>query len=198
MNRKKRNKGRGRLFAAILAAMMAATLLTVPAHAAGGAFTEGVKTLWEEHSGEIFSALALLGSVLVAVLYKVGLLPLLKKALGAIGAAAKGTAAKTEELVRTVEERERALSDTLSPVTDRMAEMEKQLAKAKTATEETLLRLAELEKREEDALRLLRGQAAMLHGLALGANLPKFRKDAIDREYLSLTAREDGKAGDGQ
>ena len=26
-----------------------------------------------------------------------------------------------------------------------------------------------------------------LHGLSMGANLPKFRKDAIDRAYLSLS-----------
>jgi hypothetical protein len=192
---KKRNRKTGRLFAAMVLATVLLSLLAMPAHAAGGPFTEGVKTLWEEHSGEIFSALALAGSVLVAVLYKVGLLPLLKKALGAIGTAAKGTAAKTEELVRTVEERERALSDLLSPVADQVTAMEKHVEQAQAASAAVLGRLEELEKREENARRLLRGQIAMLHGLAMGANLPKFRKDAIDREYLSLTAGDGGQEG---
>ena len=70
---KKRNRKTGRLFAAMVLATVLLSLLAMPAHAAGGPFTEGVKTLWDEHSGEIFSALALAGSVLVAVLYKVGL-----------------------------------------------------------------------------------------------------------------------------
>jgi hypothetical protein len=152
---KKRNGKTGRLFAAMVLATVLLSLLAMPAHAAGGPFTEGVKTLWEEHSGEIFSALALAGSVLVAVLYKVGLLPLLKKALGAIGATAKGTAAKAEELVRTVEEREKALSDALFPVADKVAQMEKRMEEAKEAEAEALLRLGELEKREEETLRLL-------------------------------------------
>ena len=192
---KKQNRKTGRIFAATVLATVLLSLLAMPAHAAGGPFTEGVKTLWEEHSGEIFSALALAGSVLVAVLYKVGLLPLLKKALGAIGATAKGTAAKAEELVRTVEEREQALSDALLPVADKVAQMEKRMEEAKEAEAAALLRLGELEKREEETLRLLRGQVAMLHGLAMGANLPKFRKDAIDREYLSLSVRGDTEGG---
>ena len=192
---KKRNKKTVRLIGALCATVVLLSLLTVPVHAAGGPFTDGVKSLWEEHSGEIFSALALAGSILVAVLYKVGLLPLLKKALGAIGATAKGTAAKAEELVRTVEEREKALSDALLPVADRVAEMEKRFGMTEDALQHALCRLEEVEKEEKEALRLLHGQISMLHGLAMGANLPKFRKDAIDREYLSLAVNGDGQEG---
>ena len=94
-----------------------------------------------------------------------------------------------------MEEREKALSDALLPVADKVAQMEKRMEEAKEAEATALLRLGELEKREEETLRLLRGQVAMLHGLAMGANLPKFRKDAIDREYLSLSVHGDTEGG---
>ena len=173
-----------RLLAAFL---LTAALLAVPAAAAEGGFTEGVRSLWEEHRTEVFSALALLGSVLVAVLYKAGLLPLLKRALGVIGAAAQQTAGKTEELTRLLEEREAALAETVRPVAERVEEMEKRLEKAEASLRSAVSGLEALQIGEEELLRLSRGQAAMLHGVSMGANLPKFRKDAIDRAYLSLT-----------
>ena len=183
-----RKKRVGRLFASLFAVALTAAVLTAPAFAAEGGFSETVRFVWEEHSTEVFSALALLGSVLVAVLYKTGLLPLLKKALSAIGSTAKNTALKTEELARVLEEKEEALAQTLLPVGDKVEAMEKHLERAETSATEMVSRLEALELREAANRRLLEGQIAMLHGLAMGANLPKFRRDAIDRAYLALTA----------
>lgn len=187
-------KMKHRFWRGIAVFLLLITLFAAPASAAEGGFTEGVRSLWEEHSAEVFSALALLGSVLVAVLYKAGLLPLLKKALGAIGATAKQTAGKTEELAHLLEERQAALAETLLPVADRVEEMKRSLEAAQSALQGSLERLERLEAREGELLRLSRGQADMLHGLSMGANLPKFRKDAIDRAYLTLseTAPEEG------
>ena len=129
----------------------------------------------EENADKIFAGLAFLGTLVVGIGYKSGLLPLLRDALSKLKLAIDGVKADGE------------LSKALTE--NKMAEISK-------AVEESNLRLANIEESlaEYEALRderekikvLLEGQIDMLYAIFMSSSLPQYQKDEIGERIQTL------------
>ena len=151
-----------------------------------GGLSEWITSLFANHSAEIFSVLSLLGSVLVAILYKTGLLPLLSKHLAGLRTVAGGTAESTAELARKMENATSqigAAADYTAAGVDGLRE----------AAEETTAKLDALQEAftaardDNERMRLiLKGQTDLIYGVLQAAALPQYQKDAMSEQYVAM------------
>ena len=142
---------------------------------AGASFMTRLGTEFKSYLGEIFSALTLVGSVVLAIAYKRGLLPVVKGALNATA----GAVTKIRESTEKCGEDTRALSEavsarlenaesTLSSLADRIDELNRQLEeKAESATERERMHTVML------------AQVDMLYQVFMSSSLPQYEKDSI-------------------
>ena len=128
-----------------------------------------------ENLGEIFCALTLLGSLVLAVAYKRGLLPLMTKALGAIGGSVgklgEDAASFSSKISERTERLERALDEAKADIFgfgELLENIAMELAVLKSGNEK-------IERTE----RALDTQTEMLFELLMSSSLPQYQKDAV-------------------
>lgn len=145
-----------------------------------------------EYSAELLSALAFIGSLILAFCYKKGLLPLVESALTAI-AKAVGSIREKADATETVS---RELTDTL---TKRLEAAEGVIEQLGTAISSTSAALDAYQRTtgERAAMRLVLGaQIDMLYDIFMTSSLPQYQKDAVGerickmKEALSAYERE--------
>lgn len=138
--------------------------------------------LIQEYSGEIFSFLALIGSLILAFLYKKGLTPLLQSALSAIGNAVTS--------IKESAERGEATSSAVSAALgERLAAAETLIAKMSESVERVSEGLAakESEEGERASLRVvLAAQIDMLYEIFMTSALPQYKKDAVGERIAEM------------
>ena len=147
-------------------------------------FFEKLYTAVTDYISEILCVLAFGGSFLIAVLYKKGLLPLLKGALGAINTAVGRIKEVTESS---------AAADT-----EKTAEITEALCKAKALIEAQSDTLEALEKRldslstdksEREKLRLiLESEVELLYDIFMSSGLPEYQKDAVAKRLKAISS----------
>ena len=136
----------------------------------------------KNYLGEIFSALTLIGSVVLAIAYKKGLLPMVKSAFNATAGAVNKIRESTEKcgedtraLNEAVGERLTTAEATLSRLADRIDELNRQLdEKAESATERERMHTVML------------AQVDMLYQVFMSSSLPQYEKDAIAEKVCAM------------
>ena len=148
--------------------------------------------VWERYSGEIFSALTLLGSLAVAITYKRGLLPILYGALGSISDTAKRAGERAEGLAEAAEENILSLQGMTAPVVtgiEALGTSCQEMADKLRALEATLEGEAEDRALIKTAVA---GVADMLWGVFTSANLPEYAKEQIGIRYNAIKGALEG------
>ncbi len=140
-------------------------------------FGEIVNYIWDHYAGEIFSALSLVASLILAYFYKKGLMPVVWNGLDRI----TKTGAKTEEKIDSFFTRiEPVLSEVnhATSVADNLGAYVKGLEKR-------------LDESENDRARMeimMAGVTEMLYGVFSAANLPAYAKEQLGERYNALMA----------
>lgn len=143
---------------------------------------EALYAFFLENSTEIFSTLAFLGSLTVAVCYKRGMLPALADAVGGIGTAVGGLRSDNAS----------ALSDITAKSADMLEKMgvtQSSLADAAELIRELSERLATAEetKNELDSIRCaISVQIDVLYDIFMASSLPQYRKDLIGERVSEM------------
>lgn len=137
-----------------------------------------------DYISEILCVLAFGGSFLIAVLYKKGLLPLLKGALGAINSAVGRIKDATENS---------AIADT-----EKTAKITEALNRAQSLIEAQTRSLEDVEKRldtlsqdksEREKMKLiLECEVELLYDIFMSSALPEYQKDAVAKRLKAISS----------
>ena len=142
-----------------------------------------------EFSTEITSVMAFIGSLIVALAYKRGLLPSVKNGIGAIGCAISQIKDSTESYSRHQDE-------LLSEFTERLCRAEDVLERFGKAIDEIAEKTEDTQgaaKDRESMKALMTAQIDMLYDIFMTSSLPQYQKDAVNeriREMKEVTGIE--------
>ena len=135
-----------------------------------------------DNSDKILSALAAIISLVLALTYRRGLLPLLKGGLGTLS----GTVSTLKE---NAEAAEGAAREILVAATDKLDCAQKlmsELSQKLTDIEEELTLTKEEQKRAADLRQLLGTQIDLLHDIFMSSSLPYYRKEEIGEKVAEM------------
>ena len=150
----------------------------------------------DEHSGEILSLLAFVGSIILALVYKLGLTPLVRGALssmlnslGVLKASVEASDSKCSGAVSVLEERIAATEGIVNRLDEAIA-----------ATTEAI-KAEEANSGERADMRLImQMQINMLYDIFMTSALPQYQKDAVGERISAmnklLTARSNEESSD--
>ncbi len=135
-----------------------------------------------ENAGELLGILTLLSSLLIAFLYKSGLLPLLRNGISAISETAGKTGKMTEIFTEKAEKELEALKENTAPLQELIAKTEEYLNDVKDALQRT-------EKTEKETRDILAAETALFYELLSSVNLPEAQKENMSERYYKLLKR---------
>jgi len=129
----------------------------------------------EENADKIFAGLAFIGTLVVSIGYKSGLLPLLRDALSKLKLAIDGVKADGELNKALTESRMNEISQTVNSTDLRLSNIEE------------MLEGYELIREEREAMRIiLEGQIDMLYAIFMSSALPQYQKDEIGEKIKDM------------
>ncbi len=143
---------------------------------------ESVAAFIEENADTLLGALTLVSSLLVAFLYKSGLLPLLRRALSTLSETSGRTEELTERFTERAEKELALLRESATPVAELLKTTEKTVAKIEEA-----LRASEEANRETRDI--LETETTLFYELLVSANLPEAQKTSMAESYYRLRER---------
>ena len=143
---------------------------------------EAVFELIKANSDTIFSALTLIGSLVLAFTYKRGLLPALGASIGTIGDSVKRISDATEisivnseNAIVDIDERIKDIGGLFERLEDRISELN------------TRLEAVDEERERGEMTRvLLRSQIDMLYDIFMTSSLPQYSKDAVGEKIATM------------
>ena len=136
----------------------------------------------KEHSDTIFSFLTLIGSVILALTYKKGLLPVLGASIGKIGDSVKKIGDATE---LSIINSEGAIIDIDEKIKG-MGELFDRLENQITDLDKKLDAVAEESAQSEKTRILMRSQVDMLYDIFMTSSLPQYSKDAVGEKIAVM------------
>ena len=181
-------KGIKKFFISLLILTAVCTAVSIPALASEGeAVREGnvfesAFTLVEENADELFSLLAFLGTLVIALLYKRGLTPTLSRGINRISASVsdiKKTFCESSEITGTLTDR----------ISERLGRLESSLDSFSLEIirlEELLGSQAEYRTDRESMKRILTWQIDMLSEIFMTSSLPQYQKDAVGERVRAM------------
>ena len=135
-----------------------------------------------KHSDKILSALAFSASLILALAYKKGLIPLIKGALSALSSSVARLKDETESASlaakRTAEEASAKLENSqmlLESLTERLRAIENELS---ASTEEQNMR--------RDIKRVMSAQVDMLYEIFMSSSLPAYQKESVGERIAEM------------
>lgn len=147
-----------------------------------------------EYSGEIFSALAFLGTLIVAAAYKRGMLPTLKKALSGIKSALTDASDKTEASLTFVERRLGEIDECMDLASSTADDILRALEML-----ECRIRLMEGEYGGRASMKtLMLSQIDMLYDIFMCSALPQYKKDEIGERVAAMKSELNGARNEGK
>ena len=160
-----------------------------------------IAAFFETYIGEIFSALTLVGSLVLMCGYKRGFLPALCRGLDCVTRSTESLGRQAMETSEEAKTRLGAFLDRASPLLEQAEQiltLAEDLRVRATALERELSLAADDRAREET---LWRGVADLLYGVFSAANLPDYAKEQLGARYAALLAvaapQEETNAGTG-
>ena len=136
----------------------------------------------EKHTGEIFCALSLLGTLILTFLYKTGLLPMLKASITALSGTVSGIKEKNEEYSRELMLGKDALLSGLEKADEALAAISERI----NAFELDAKRADNLEKRDTAIMLILKTQIDALSDVFMSSSLPEYQKAALGERITSM------------
>lgn len=138
----------------------------------------------------ILAGFAALGSIIIALSYKKGLLPLLRKGLGQLSNVLKGgldkANASVEELKASNDTQMKALAEAVTPMLEKAAVAMEQAA----AAQEKISALEKSAVEEQNARKVLStvlsAQMEMFYQFFMAVNMPQYQKDKLGETYLQM------------
>jgi len=184
------------LIAAVLLIVFSAGFATY-AYAAEGEAAATVETAEENifsnayneitaYAGEILCALTFVGSVILAIAYKKGLIPLLKSSLVSIGNAitkikesTSENAKKSSEIEKTIESNLNGAKNILNSLSDKVEELDVML-------KEKFAYVDEAQQERQELKLILDSQIDMLYDIFMASALPQYQKDAVGEKIAKM------------
>ncbi|MBQ8908167.1 MAG: hypothetical protein IJY71_06245 [Clostridia bacterium] len=163
-----------------------APLLSDTEKGASAVFSNAVGAFLEEHAEKIFCALACLASIVPTLLYKTGLLPLLRAGLSAMSDATDKAGKKTAEFSAVAEEKLATLkagADAAVLASENALSVLREAEKRLAALEDAL---ADSVKEKQKTSAALQTETELLFRLLQCANLPQAQKDLMTERYLAF------------
>ena len=149
-------------------------------------FTDTLSAFFTENADTLLGVLTLVGSLIVAFLYKTGLLPMLRSGLSALGELMGKSRELTESFTKEAGERFSHMEESLTPMVEAMQNGEKTLA---SLAERLLLLETALEKSESErrtTSEVLRTETELFYELLSSVNLPEAQKESMTESYYRL------------
>ena len=127
------------------------------------------------HADKILSALAFIGSLILAFAYKQGLIPVIRTALSNMGTkvgelkdSAEKSMVLTEESINSITEKLSGAEDLIGALNDRLLTLEKELSENE-----------EEKKERRSMITVLIAQVDMLYEIFMSSSLPAYQKDMV-------------------
>ena len=139
----------------------------------------------EENADKIFAILAFIGTLVVGIGYKSGLIPMLRDALSRLKGSIDGVKADSRQALTKTETGLKELRLSIDELDEAVGQNSLQLSKIALDMEEL-----EKLKKERDAMRIiLLSQVDMLYSIFMTSALPQYQKDEIG-EYIAEMREE--------
>ena len=175
-----------------LCVLLLFSLLLLPASAeeitgeAPLGFTQAVTDFLTQNGDTLLGVLSLIGTLLVAFLYKTGLLPLLRSGLSALSDLLGKNREVTEHFTKETGEQIHRSEEYMTPMVDTLARSENALRamEEKLAALETALERSEGDRQKTAAV--LRTETELFYELLASVNLPETQKDSMTESYYRL------------
>ena len=175
-----------------LCVLLLFSLLLLPASAeeitgeAPLGFTQVVTDFLTQNGDTLLGVLSLIGTLLVAFLYKTGLLPLLRSGLSALSDLLGKNREVTEHFTKETGEQIHRIEEYMTPMVDTLARSENALRamEEKLAALETALERSEGDRQKTAAV--LRTDTELFYELLASVNLPETQKDSMTESYYRL------------
>lgn len=191
-------KVKRKIFAAMIVALVLSLLLSVGAMAESAPVEEAednevsesevynpaeeIYLFATENAEKIFSALALIGSLIVAFAYRRGLLPLIEKGLSALADAVGSIKKKTDEGGEQVKRLESLIEGRLAHAEEALSEIGERLSGMQTEVQNA----AERAPNAEELHRLLSEEVELLYSIFMSSSLPAYQKDEVERRISGM------------
>ena len=143
---------------------------------------EEIYGVMEINADKIFSILAFIGTLVVGVGYKSGLLPLLRDALSRLKSSIDGVKADGEESKAMTESKMREISQAIENINSAIEKNNGELQRIEWQFDnyEQLMK-------ERDSMRtILTGQIDMLYAIFMSSALPQYQKDEIGERIKEM------------
>ena len=134
------------------------------------------------HSAELLSALAFIGTVIVGFAYKKGLLPLISKALSALGGTVERIKEQTERSDATAEEALAGLGRRLDVMETSLAGFSELLY----GTRESVDTLCSSEDMQGRMRAIMSAQIEMLYEIFMSSSLPAYQKESVGERISAM------------
>jgi F0F1-type ATP synthase membrane subunit b/b' len=145
-------------------------------------FYTAVYQTCKRHADKILSALAALGSLILAFTYKKGLMPTLKSAIeklcdavSKIKTSSKEQSEKAEELLALASDKLIAAKDAVELISQRLEKLEQELNESLEGKEE-----------REKQKKILIMQTEMLYDIFMTSALPQYQKDMVGEKTAKM------------
>ncbi len=158
-------------------------------------FGEVVNYIWDTYAGEIFSALTLLTSLVLAYFYKRGLVPVVWNGLDRINRASTAASDAARSLAVSTDEKLSAFTERVEPVLTDIDAAAKSTAALTDYIRTLEARISEAEEDRALVRAIMAGVADMLYGVFTAANLPAYAKEQIGTRYTAIAALLKDKEG---
>lgn len=134
------------------------------------------------HSDKIFSALAFLGSLIIALAYRKGLLPLVRGSLNTLGNAVTKLNEQSETANADAKKSITEATDILACTQDKLAELCTSIAAI-----EAELQKASAENAKSTVLkRIMEAQIDMLYEIFMSSSIPLYQKEAVGEKISAM------------
>ena len=141
-----------------------------------------IYSLAEENADKIFSALAFIGTLVVSITYKSGLLPLLSDALAKFKGAIEGIKSENERFESETDGKIVGINKSVESVLDSVKNTEERIS----GIEKTLVAYEESAKERESIKIILSSQIDMLYSIFMTSSLPHFEKEEIGNKIMKM------------
>ena len=146
------------------------------------ALFEGLLSAFEENASEIFSILAFIGSLIIMLSYKKGLLPIITDGLKALKSGIKTVNDKSE----LFNEHAIGICDSIDARLERAEKITEAVLKSAETVEEDIAEIKKTSAENEQLKVILTAQIDMLYEIFMSASLPQYLKDNVGERIAEM------------
>lgn len=147
-------------------------------------FFENLLSACESNASEIFSALAFIGSLIMMLCYKKGLLPIVNDGLKALKNGVKSIGEKSDTFTNQAV----GLCESIDARLERAEKLSEAVLKSAESVEEDILEIQKSGRENEKLKIILLTQIDMLYEIFMSAALPQYLKENVGEKIVEMKA----------